>query len=194
MPIPSNDIALITGTTFALMSAATAAFATTNVDSAALILTFCASARPVKVLAAFVGTGVAVIAASLLIVVTASSLQFSPRYLGIFSLVIGIVQLVQNGKRDVEQHLFRATTSISIMAMCFLSCSTDNLALFAALIAKGGVGNVPFIAGFLCLLYGAGGGLCVIAGKRMLHTNARLRALGPAVTVCVGLSTLLYST
>lgn len=172
---------------FALLLAATAAFATTNVDSAALILTFCARSKPHNVFVAFAGSGLVVIAASLLIDFTASALPLSPRYLGIFPLVVGMVQFVQNGRQRAERDSLRATTSISIMAMCFLSCSTDNIAVFTAVIAKGGVGNLPLTAGLLCLLYGISGAFCVAAGTCMPRVNERTRLLAPAATVCVGL-------
>ncbi|RAR67985.1 hypothetical protein C7401_101224 [Paraburkholderia unamae] len=191
----------MTDISLAIVSATLAAFAATNMDSAALMLAFSADARPFKLFVAFVATGAAVVAASLLIGLAASSVAIPSRYFGVVPLSIGLVQLAQGTKRRTAQTQPQAqpqaqpvvlpTLSMGVMISAFLSVSTDNLLIFSAMLARHGAGVAPWTSALLVVLYVLMGLLGAWAGSKLVSLNARFRSLAPAVTACVGLTTLL---
>ncbi|WP_310634172.1 hypothetical protein [Paraburkholderia sp.] len=189
----------MTALPFAILSATFAAFTATNMDSAALMLGFSASAKPFKLFAAFVVTGAGVVAASLLIGLAASSVEMPSRYFGAIPLAIGLVQLARQSRRSPRdaapaQPVVADTLSMGVMMAAFLSVSTDNLLIFSAVLARSGPGGTdvtPWICAMLIALYLLMGWLGAWAGNRLARLSAKLRALAPVITACVGLTTLL---
>ncbi|WP_321817424.1 MULTISPECIES: hypothetical protein [unclassified Paraburkholderia] len=180
---------------FAILSATCAAFAATNVDSAALMLSFSASAKPFRLFAAFVVTGIAVIVASLLIGFAASAVEIPSRYFGVVPLSIGLIQLAQEIRRSDGQTPSQPDVpvmlSMGAMMSAFLSVSTDNLLIFAAVFARNGTIIAPWIGATLVALYVLMGWLGTSAGARLARVNVKFRAVAPAITACVGLTALL---
>jgi cadmium resistance protein CadD (predicted permease) len=184
----------VTETSFAIASATFAAFAATNVDSAALMLAFSATARPIKLFVAFVATGAAVVATSLLIGLAASAVEMPSRYFGVVPLSIGLYQLVQGvrRRRTVEpEPIAPPALSLSVMGAAFLSVSTDNLVIYSALLAGNGSHIAPWTSAWLVVLYVLMGLLGVWAGNKVVHLSVKFRSLAPVVTACVGLTALL---
>lgn len=183
----------MTALPFAILSATFAAFVATNMDSAALILAFSASAKPFRLFAAFVATGAGVVALSLLVFLAASSVAVPSRYFGVVPLTIGLVQLARGSRRDAEpsQPVVPLALSMGVMVSAFLSVSTDNLLIYSAVLARNGKDIAPWICTMLVVLYVLMGWLGVWAGNRLANLTARFRSLAPVITACVGLTTLL---
>lgn len=183
----------MTDTSFAIISATFAAFAATNMDSAALMLAFSATARPFKLFVAFVATGAGVVAASLLIGLAASSIALPSRSFGIVPLCIGLVQLAQGARPRTAQPLpiVPPMLSMGVMASAFLSVSTDNLVIFSAMLARNGSRAAPWTSAMLVVLYVLMGVLGAWAGNKVVRVSVKFRSLAPVITACVGLTTLL---
>ena len=178
-------------TSLLLAFATCAAFAATNLDSAALIFAFSGTARPEKVFAAFVSVGACVVLASLIISLLASSVDIPARLFGLVPLFVGFSQLAQGMRNRPAGPLPPTTTSLSVMVTCFLSCSADNLSVFVAVLVKNGPANAFWVSGLLGLLYVLAGLVGALAGYRLVRPSVRLRALGPVTTACVGLAMLV---
>lgn len=161
------------------------------------MLAFSASAKPFKLFVAFVVTGAAVVAASFMIGLAASSIDIPSRYFGLVPLSIGLVQLMQGAWRGGTQTSSTSQSdaplvlSMGVMMMAFLSVSTDNLLIFAAVLARHGTSIAPWICAMLVGLYVLMGLLGAWAGGRLARVNRKFRVIAPAITACVGLTTLL---
>lgn len=179
----------------AIFCATIAAFAATNVDSAALMLAFSASAKPSRLFAAFVVTGISVVAASLLTGFATRAIEIPSRYFGIVPLSIGLVQLAQGVRRrnvrSPSQPVVSAQLSMGMMMSAFLTVSTDNLLIFSAILARHGAGIAPSICATLVALYALMGLLGAWTGSGLARANVKLHAVAPAITACVGLTALL---
>jgi hypothetical protein len=190
----------VTETTFAIVSATFAAFAATNVDSAALMLAFSATAQPFRLFVAFVATGAGVVAASLLVGLAASAVEMPSRFFGVAPLTIGLVQLAQAARRRniVEPQPLASPASptspalpMTMMGAAFLSVSTDNLVIFSAMLARNGSHVAPWTSAMLVVLYVLMGLVGVWAGNKLVRLSVKFRSLAPLVTTCVGLTALL---
>lgn len=167
------------------------AFAATNLDSAALLVAFAGTARPVKVFVAFSAVGAGVVLASLLISLLASSVQIPARVFGLVPLSIGLWQLANLERTRTAGTPAPVATSLRVMIACFVSCSADNLSVFVAMLVKYGREAAPWACGLLGLLYIVAGLAGAFAGYRIIGPNVRLRGIAPAATACVGLAMLL---
>lgn len=166
------------------------------------MLAFSASAKPFRLFVAFVVSGAAVVNASLLLSLVVCSTEIPARYFGIVPLSIGLVQLFQLALRGGAQTETLAAPQAAepaapvmlttiVMIAAFLSVSMDNLLIFSAVLARNGTSIAPCICAMLVGLYGLMGLLGAWCGSRLARMNLKIRALAPALTACVGLTTLL---
>jgi ABC-type polysaccharide/polyol phosphate export permease len=109
-------------------------------------------------------------------------------------LFIGIFQLAQGmrhrGARS-PQPVVPPDLSLVVMVCAFLSVSTDNLLIFSALLARNGPHVAPWTGAMLVALYFLMGVLGVWAGHKLAGLSVKFRSWAPAITACVGLTTLL---
>ncbi len=174
-----------------LAFATCAAFAATNVDSAALLVAFATTAKPTKVFVAFTAVGACVVAASLALSFLASSVDISARLFGFVPLFVGLSQLVKYLRHGAGESLAPVTTSLAAMIASFLSCSADNLSVFVAMLVRNGPQNAPWTGGLLGMLYVLAGLAGATAANGAMRTTFRLPVLAPSVTAGVGLVMLL---